>query len=162
MFETLKELNKLKVEYDKKIKKEGLKAIKTAFKEFFDKHGEEVSTIIVTGSVPSFNDGDPCVFNLGDPRFILIKPDEEESEEFSESKEDESEEDEEEFDDDDYDEEDGVDFWDIHDKNYKFEKDASKIFDLLDEELMESVFGSGFKLTITAGGIDQEEYYEEY
>jgi hypothetical protein len=52
-----------KAELDKKIKAEGEKAVKSFFKEYFDKH-PEVYGVKWMQYTPYFNDGDACVFSL--------------------------------------------------------------------------------------------------
>ena len=53
-----------KAALDKKIKAEGEKAVKSFFKEYFEKR-PDVYGVRWTQYTPYFNDGDPCVFSMG-------------------------------------------------------------------------------------------------
>ncbi len=59
----LKELRKLKEEYQEKISKDGEAALKVALKDFFDKN-PEVASLGWVQYTPYFNDGDACVFGV--------------------------------------------------------------------------------------------------
>jgi hypothetical protein len=64
----LKELAAARDEYKAKIKEAGKAAIEEAAKSVFEAHAE-INRIEWTQYTPYFNDGDPCVFRVGDVYF---------------------------------------------------------------------------------------------
>lgn len=72
----LDELRKMKDEYLARMRQDGEAAIKEAVKVFFDQN-PTVKAVRWTGYIPAFNDGDVCVFGLGDVEvsFDEIDPD---------------------------------------------------------------------------------------
>lgn len=70
-------LNDLLVEFKTKIRAEGEDIVKNAFSTLFDKY-PTLEAIRWEQYTPYFNDGDPCEFSVGEPRFKVANGDEDE------------------------------------------------------------------------------------
>jgi len=151
------------------IKKTGSKVIKESFKKFI-KDYPFIKKLVVTGSTPSFNDGDPCTFSLHEFQIFLDlkKADKAIVEaikaEFHLSDEDlEMAEDEDFAEENEYNGDLGIledmksslpeEYRNMLRELTKLESDCNSI-----EDLMQSTFGSNFKLVITSKGIDVQDY----
>ena len=162
----IEELVKIKAEYDAKIKGMGKDAISEVYMEFFAVHPKVVAARW-TQSTPSFNDGEPCRFGVGDTELKFAKEDNEPDED----------------DDDDGDDGDDGDrvlraqdegFEDAYDHRYEegacltsgtyaAKESAFKAIPRIPEDILEHVFGDGKQVTVTRDGeVDVEEYYSEY
>ncbi len=167
MSDLFEELLKRKEEYKDLIKKEGKKALKEKFKEFFTKF-PEIKAINWSQYIPSFNDGDACSFTFSGLHFVFKETKEskkinqaEDSEELEEDSEDE-----------DSNEPEGLSTWD-----YKYESEQGNLEmnkDLYDamkelesllsshEDLLEDLFEVHVKVMATRKGFSTEEYYCGY
>jgi len=149
--------------------KSELNTIKESFKKFI-KDYPFIKKLVVTGSTPSFNDGDPCTFSLHEFQIFLDlkKADKAIVEaikaEFHLSDEDlEMAEDEDFAEENEYNGDLGIledmksslpeEYRNMLRELTKLESDCNSI-----EDLMQSTFGSNFKLVITSKGIDVQDY----
>jgi hypothetical protein len=64
----LDELNKLKENYEKTLREKGQEIMGEAVTEFFEKN-PLIKAVTWTQYTPHFNDGDECVFGVGEPSF---------------------------------------------------------------------------------------------
>lgn len=65
-------INKAREDYQKLVREEGDKAMKDMLKQFFEKH-KYAQAIGWTQYTPYFNDGDECVFGIGEVR-VRVDP----------------------------------------------------------------------------------------
>lgn len=145
MATTLDDLEQLTKEYEKKMREEGEVALKNFFMDTFDK-AEDLIAIGFVGYVPSFNDGDPCVFGLGEIAFQVEGIDEEDADAmgFEEV------------------EEEGdphfvtTYYLTSHAQHSLFETVEAKLCS--NKDLLNRVFGDNFKLTVTRFSIVVDEY----
>lgn len=70
----MKALQNLKDEYEKALREKGQEIMKGAVADFF-KANPKITGVMWRQYTPYFNDGDPCVFRLGDPSFAVSKVD---------------------------------------------------------------------------------------
>lgn len=84
MNERLKNILKLKEEYERKISEEGAEILKQEFKDFFEKY-PYVEAVEWVQYTPYFNDGEECIFGVMDPRMIINLNKYEKAEEFKEA-----------------------------------------------------------------------------
>jgi hypothetical protein len=113
------------------------------FKAFFEKH-PVIKTVHWTQYIPGFNDGDECVFSLGELQFSET--------EFHDVS-------------DPYGEEDEGDVSDMSDVSVDLEKDMRKIETLLnnnEEDILRDMFGVHVWVRAHANGFDTQEYYCGY
>ena len=121
----------------------GQQSIKGLFLEFFEGH-PEVEQLRWTQYTPSFNDGDPCTFDVYEPSVKLsgehVKSDEDdEDKEFQES-------------------------WDIRGTHKDLAKSLQDLYGRMQDlsEVLLTIFGDGSEITITrTGDINIDEYYHD-
>lgn len=153
MEEILKKYKEAKASLDRAVRELREKAAAEAgpwlVKHFFGEGSlarEHLSSIVITGYIPYFNDGEPCSFWLLPPQVEFGAYPGYEVEDF-------------EFGD-----------WRWEDDQFKelvpekvYEDVAQEIhdkFSLLGQDLMNTIFGDHFRLTISPTGMDTEEYVD--
>ncbi len=125
----------------------GKKTVQKAMRAFMAEH-QDVASLQWNQSAPSFNDGEPCYFSVGEPKVRLVDGDDEAGEEG-----------------------DGyLCSWGLRCKAQKHEGDAGPLvadLELLGSlmsvatEAMKSLFGDGSKVTVGRNGeAEVEDYYE--
>jgi hypothetical protein len=141
----LQRIQQLKAETDKLIKTEGESALKEEFARLFAAH-PEIGAIRWQQYTPYFNDGDPCSFSVGEFEF-----------QFAEDAE---------FDPKAYYYNDGIDEdspWESwvsgsrHD-NCPAVEAVSSLECLMDEDILEAVFGDHVEIVASREGFEVEEY----
>lgn len=136
-----------------KMKKEGKAALTEAFQEFFTA-APEVKAIKWIQSIPSFNDGDPCVFSVHELMLKLSKKGMEELLGRKMTK-------------DEYDahfEEYDSDEWSLQNASNARAKEVASLFRefvraVQYDELFQEVFGDGAEVIATPGKFKCEDYY---
>lgn len=133
-------------------------ALKEGTKEIFSEYGDVLHSFGWTQWAPSFNDGEPCEFEIHELIMVSKVDVQNAIEEGS-------------------DEEDAVrDFWgddgspsfggwrsEAVDDRHQGVMDAAKIiYGVLDEQLARDVFGDSVKVIFTPDGVDVEDYYAPY
>jgi hypothetical protein len=149
-FNSLDDLIDLKDAYEKKVSECGKELLKKEFRNFFEAT-PEVESVRWTQYTPSFNDGDPCVFQMGELQYKSAER------EVTEENEDEDDGD-----------EDGEGFRGCYWYNGKSDvsKDTQKKLEKLEnlinrtQDVMELVFGDGVEITASQDGFETEEYWE--
>ena len=146
MYEKLNELVELREKYMAKVRSDGEKLIKEAFKEFFSNH-PEVEALTVAGWIPGYNDGEPCTFGMSGVEVKLKKsehieiPDEDDGNS-------------------DYGFEGFSTGYSFKRENPQLENDidvlSSALCDI--EDAMETAFGSNFRLIATPTEVEVQEY----
>lgn len=133
-------------------------ALKEGTKEVFAEYGDVLHSFGWTQWAPSFNDGEPCEFEVHD-LVMISKVDVANAIEEG------------------YDEDGAVsDFWGNEgspsfggwrakavDDRHQGAHDAAKIiYEVMDEQLARDVFGDSVKVIFSADGVDVEDYYAPY
>lgn len=127
--EFIKKRNELK----QLIAKEGKSMLQDLFLDVFTQN-PELEAIQWTQYTPSFNDGDPCVFRVGDPYFKIHDPSNKESEEDLDDIEDE--------------EDNFRASYSLKNQTLKANLDKfGEKFEMV-EDIFEDVFGDGRKITV--------------
>lgn len=129
----------------------GKRAIKGSLKEFMDAH-PEVAKLRFQTYTPSFNDGDPCEFTIGEPMVLLASQGD--AADADDGDDDSDEDDDEAF----------IESWDIS-KTPGMESlaaDLESLNDLLQnaEDAVEQVFGDGSQVTIDRDGEAEISSYD--
>lgn len=129
--------------------KSGTESIKAEFSKVFEEH-PEITCVKWYQNCPSFNDGDPCYFSVGD-FFVSNVVDPNTLSHYGEF-DDEEDVGEEVF---------VIESWSDKEKKYQdiwnIEKFSSSD---LGSEIFEQLFGTNAIVTVTRDGIDVEEYYD--
>lgn len=142
---TLADLKKFKSEYKEKMRKDGQAAFSTEMKKFFADN-PDIEAIRWVQYTPHFNDGEPCVFRVREFEFKPVDKNEQsliESDEYSSGP----------FLGGDYYKEEVKAIWDKYNKRVTQLEDA-----VVDNELMEMLFGDHCRVVATAEGFEVEEY----
>lgn len=119
--------------------------MKKAFKEFFTEH-PEIKGIRWTQYVPTFNDGEPCEFTMGEFSYLIDGIKSKYADEDNDTGVD----------------EDGfIECFYIKDedmKKYKYLDDFVNALIKIPDEVFEATFGSNSKITATSEGYQVDEY----
>lgn len=67
-------LDDIKTQLDKAIEEVKNGGFKDVFMEYFEKN-QDIQAVAFVGYIPGFNDGDPCVFGLGEVNFATFDAD---------------------------------------------------------------------------------------
>ena len=142
---SIESLSSLSQEFEviqKKFIEDALAKFKPALLEVFEKH-PSIIKYGWTQYTPYFNDGEPCVFNVGDINYLdeeRVKENEEEGDE---------------------EEEDSMDSWNwFYGDDKKKYPQLSVIADFLEknEDICASAFGDGVQVIVSRDGVEVEEY----
>lgn len=143
--EELKNLGKEFKRRQKAFEDEAKGLLERAFKEYFEKHGDKVRALTWTQYTPYFNDGEPCVFSVGD---MILVPKSEGGEEVDP-------------DDDDFDpDEDGEYLYHADADDPVAKQDAVALANFLSEhdEIALAAYDDHVRVTATASGVETERY----
>lgn len=153
MSNPFREIIQAKEEYEAKVKQFGKDKFSEMVKEFFEKH-QDVVSFRWNQYTPSFNDGDPCYFTVGQPDLMVTK-------EFAVAHPDLEI---------DLDDEDEDLHWLEDGWSYGLEKKDKAAYDVLSaaaedigsflevEDVLETVFGDGVTVTVDKDSIEVEDY----
>lgn len=146
MFEKIDELKAVYEKAMTQLRADGEKAVKEMLAEFFKKH-PNVSGIRWTQYAPHFNDGEACLFSVHEPDILLDGS--------AAGTQDE--------DPDDDDDGDWLDSWDAKHKlspdlAADFAKLSETITDDSFEDIMQAIFGTDCRVTVTAEQIHISDY----
>jgi hypothetical protein len=135
MSDSFEQIRKLKDELQKVLETTGKSAFREKFQTFFDLNPDVVE-VRWKQYTPYFNDGDSCIFGVGDP---TIK--------FKDT------------------EEDGGDYGDGFEESYNSDKKAVfkalQDLNVFDEDICKTIFGDHVRITINRKYITVEEYEHE-
>lgn len=119
----------------KELKADDRAKMKEMFLEIFEKF-PTLGAMRIRGGAPSFNDGSPCYFRVGEPEVRGLDPDEDFYGEYDE----------------------GPEFEKCEEAHEAF----SNVIYAIGDDLMEDIFGEGFIVTITREGIENEWWSPDY